>query len=277
MSEIKPEVEYVIKNGRQVVEKKQVDFPDKLSAQLDAMKQQYNDLGASVQIFFKIKNFWDCLNLASFVLYQLWFWHCGIVPLCLGSINSYFLDGSSELKIDNVVTPSVHVAGNRWKGRSRKKLKTCQEIKERNCSIGRVDRSHRRNTDRTGNKERSNRPWRSTPNSGCKLFNILLHVSHVWCSCRFVVLSKLVVVIMWIFNFLCKAAKEQLDRKEPIIKTLNDILTQLGEMAEENSLSNTEIQIKDTKDKVVDLNERISQRSSDLKVNNYFANHVTKW
>ena len=49
MSEIKPEVEYVIKNGRQVVEKKQVDFPDKLSAQLDSIKQQYNDLGASVR------------------------------------------------------------------------------------------------------------------------------------------------------------------------------------------------------------------------------------
>ncbi|KAK2181696.1 hypothetical protein NP493_384g04000 [Ridgeia piscesae] len=48
MSEIKPEVEYVIKTGRQVVEKKQVDFPDKLSAQLDAMKQQYNELGAQV-------------------------------------------------------------------------------------------------------------------------------------------------------------------------------------------------------------------------------------
>ena len=56
MSEIKPEVEYVIKNGRQVVEKKQVDFPDKLSAQLDAIKQQYNDLGASVSIAGHLSN-----------------------------------------------------------------------------------------------------------------------------------------------------------------------------------------------------------------------------
>ena len=48
MSEIKVEVEYVIKTGRQVVDKKQVDFPDKLSAQLDAIKQQYNVLGAQV-------------------------------------------------------------------------------------------------------------------------------------------------------------------------------------------------------------------------------------
>ena len=48
MSEIKPEVEYVIKTGRQVVEHKQVNFPDKLSAQIDAIKQQYNDLGAQV-------------------------------------------------------------------------------------------------------------------------------------------------------------------------------------------------------------------------------------
>ena len=40
-------------------------------------------------------------------------------------------------------------------------------------------------------------------------------------------------------------------------------------MAEENSLSNTEIQIRDAKDKVSDLNDRISQRSNDLKVNDY--------
>ena len=70
MSEIKPEVEYVIKNGRQVVEKKQVDFPDKLSAQLDAIKQQYNDLGASVRKFFSILNCWDRLNLADCILLQ---------------------------------------------------------------------------------------------------------------------------------------------------------------------------------------------------------------
>ena len=73
---------------------------------------------------------------------------------------------------------------------------------------------------------------------------------------------------MWIFYSLCKAAKEQLEKKEPTIKTLNDILTQLSEMAEENSLSNTEIQVRDAKDKVTDLNDRISQRSNDLKVNN---------
>ncbi|XP_076466610.1 dystrophin-like isoform X3 [Babylonia areolata] len=48
MSELKPEVEYVIKTGRQVVERKQVDFPDKLNKQLDAIKQLYNDLGAQV-------------------------------------------------------------------------------------------------------------------------------------------------------------------------------------------------------------------------------------
>ena len=114
--------------------------------------------------------------IAIMFIFQLWFWNCDIITLCLGLINSYFLDGSRELEIDNVVTPSVHVAGNCWKGRSRKELKTCQEIKERNCSIGRVDPSHRRNTDRTGNKERSNRPRRSTPNFGCKLFKVLLHV-----------------------------------------------------------------------------------------------------
>ncbi|KAL8624968.1 hypothetical protein ACOMHN_039855 [Nucella lapillus] len=48
MSDLKPEVEYVIKTGRQVVERKQVDFPDKLNKQLDAIKQLYNDMGAQV-------------------------------------------------------------------------------------------------------------------------------------------------------------------------------------------------------------------------------------
>ena len=50
MSELKTEVEYVIKTGRHIVEKKQVDFPDKLSKQLDAIKQQYNVIGAQVCI-----------------------------------------------------------------------------------------------------------------------------------------------------------------------------------------------------------------------------------
>ncbi|ESO83438.1 hypothetical protein LOTGIDRAFT_169302 [Lottia gigantea] len=48
LSELKSEVEYVIKTGRHVVDKKQVDFPDKLNKQLDAIKKQYNDLGAQV-------------------------------------------------------------------------------------------------------------------------------------------------------------------------------------------------------------------------------------
>ena len=48
MSEIKSEVEYVIKTGRQVVEKKQVDSPDVLNTQIDAIKQLYNELGAQV-------------------------------------------------------------------------------------------------------------------------------------------------------------------------------------------------------------------------------------
>lgn len=48
MSELKTEVEYVIKTGRHIVEKKQVDFPDKLSKTLDALKQQFNVLGAQV-------------------------------------------------------------------------------------------------------------------------------------------------------------------------------------------------------------------------------------
>jgi len=48
MSEAKGEVEYVIKTGRQVVEKKQVDQPDQLNTQIDAVKLLYNELGAQV-------------------------------------------------------------------------------------------------------------------------------------------------------------------------------------------------------------------------------------
>ena len=60
MSEIKPEVEYVIKTGRQVVDKKQVDFPDKLNAQLDVMKQQYNELGAQVSVVLIVSSLTLC-------------------------------------------------------------------------------------------------------------------------------------------------------------------------------------------------------------------------
>uniref|UniRef100_A0A8W8JFQ6 Dystrophin n=1 Tax=Magallana gigas TaxID=29159 RepID=A0A8W8JFQ6_MAGGI len=48
MSELKPEVEQVIKTGRQIAEKQQVEFPEKLNQQMDALKQQYNDLGGQV-------------------------------------------------------------------------------------------------------------------------------------------------------------------------------------------------------------------------------------
>jgi len=48
MSEAKSEVEYVIKTGRQIVEKKQVDNTEQLSSQIDAVKLLYNELGAQV-------------------------------------------------------------------------------------------------------------------------------------------------------------------------------------------------------------------------------------
>lgn len=52
MSEIKSDVEYVIKTGRQIVEKKQIDFPGTLTSQIDAVKQQYNRLGGQVDVTF---------------------------------------------------------------------------------------------------------------------------------------------------------------------------------------------------------------------------------
>ncbi|XP_074662175.1 dystrophin-like [Tubulanus polymorphus] len=48
MSELKPDVEYVIKTGRQIVDKQQVDFPEKLNQQIEAIKQHYNKLGIQV-------------------------------------------------------------------------------------------------------------------------------------------------------------------------------------------------------------------------------------
>eukprot|EP00058_Branchiostoma_floridae_P013392 XP_002598880.1 hypothetical protein BRAFLDRAFT_90094 [Branchiostoma floridae] len=46
LSDVKPEVEFVIKTGRQVVEKKQVDNTEDLNERLNELKLQYNDLGA---------------------------------------------------------------------------------------------------------------------------------------------------------------------------------------------------------------------------------------
>jgi len=43
-----PDVTYVIKTGRQVVERKQVDFPAVLTSQIDAIKQHFNNLGVQV-------------------------------------------------------------------------------------------------------------------------------------------------------------------------------------------------------------------------------------
>jgi len=47
-----PDVTYVVKTGRQVVECKQVDFPTVLTSQIDAIKQHFNDLGAQVSLLF---------------------------------------------------------------------------------------------------------------------------------------------------------------------------------------------------------------------------------
>uniref|UniRef100_A0ABM0LUL5 Dystrophin-like n=1 Tax=Saccoglossus kowalevskii TaxID=10224 RepID=A0ABM0LUL5_SACKO len=48
LSEVKPGVEYVIKTGRQIVDKKQVENPQDLTEKLNTLKQQYNILGKKV-------------------------------------------------------------------------------------------------------------------------------------------------------------------------------------------------------------------------------------
>ena len=48
MSEVKPEVEYVIKTGRALVERERGEAQLQLTERLNHLKKQYNDLGAKV-------------------------------------------------------------------------------------------------------------------------------------------------------------------------------------------------------------------------------------
>jgi len=48
LSELKSQIEFVLKQGRSIVDKKQVDNTDDLTKQLDALKFKYNELGARV-------------------------------------------------------------------------------------------------------------------------------------------------------------------------------------------------------------------------------------
>lgn len=48
LSEVKLEVETVIKTGRQIVQKQQTENPKAMDEQLTALKLLYNELGAQV-------------------------------------------------------------------------------------------------------------------------------------------------------------------------------------------------------------------------------------
>ena len=48
LSELKPQLEQLLKQGRSIVDKKQVDEPKELTRQLDELKQKYNELGSCV-------------------------------------------------------------------------------------------------------------------------------------------------------------------------------------------------------------------------------------
>jgi dystrophin len=48
LSDIKSEVEYVIRTGRGIVEKRQSDEPNDLTRQIDQLKGTYNNLGSKV-------------------------------------------------------------------------------------------------------------------------------------------------------------------------------------------------------------------------------------
>ena len=95
MSELKSEVEYVIKTGRQIVDKKQVDFPDKLSKQLDALKQQYNVIGSQVSDGentsknVKIR-IWLLTFFCSFTLILLALFNIIVIIFCVDYQNLFF-------------------------------------------------------------------------------------------------------------------------------------------------------------------------------------------
>lgn len=108
MSEIKPEVEYVIKTGRQVVEKKQVDSPEKLNADLDNTKQLYNELGAQASQFFMRANVFD-FRLIEIYLYscydlsQMIFWWFKFVFRCIMTayeMLEFLLQNVSDILVD---------------------------------------------------------------------------------------------------------------------------------------------------------------------------------
>ena len=48
LSELKSQIEFVLKQGRSIVDKRQVDNTDELTKQLDTLKLKYNELGARV-------------------------------------------------------------------------------------------------------------------------------------------------------------------------------------------------------------------------------------
>lgn len=48
LSELKPQIEFVLKQGRSIVDKRQVDNGDELTRHLDTLKQKYNELGSRV-------------------------------------------------------------------------------------------------------------------------------------------------------------------------------------------------------------------------------------
>lgn len=50
LSEVKSEVEMVIKTGRQIVQKKQTENPKELDERVTALKLHYNELGAKVSV-----------------------------------------------------------------------------------------------------------------------------------------------------------------------------------------------------------------------------------
>lgn len=56
-------METVIKTGRQIVQKQQTENPKDLDERLTALKLQYNELGAKVNLYLLINLYSHCINV----------------------------------------------------------------------------------------------------------------------------------------------------------------------------------------------------------------------
>lgn len=99
LSEVKLEVETVIKTGRQIVQKQQTENPKAMDEQLTALKLLYNDLGAQVIVSCHIY----CMKKAAHVGWvrdrcSLFYYRTERELLCFCSLSPQVTEGKQDLE-----------------------------------------------------------------------------------------------------------------------------------------------------------------------------------